>query len=111
MISDTSGVHVLDSGAAQASRHGYDALEFSVDDFKKKFFPRSSTAEVVSRVRACVARYNLPTIGALYHVPGGSNAPLHLLPLLRGHRKRPIARSVPSLRQLVGCITSLLTLN
>lgn len=67
-----NGITTIESVFEWASRHGYDALEFSVDDFKKKFFPRASTAEVIGRVQACVKRYNLPTIGALYHVPGGS---------------------------------------
>lgn len=67
-----NGITTIESVFEWASRHGYDALEFSVDDFKKKFFPRASTAEVISHVNACVARYNLPTIGALYHVPGSS---------------------------------------
>lgn len=67
-----NGITTIESVFEWASHHGYDALEFSVDDFKKKFFPRASTAEVISRVNSCVERYNLPTIGALYHVPGGS---------------------------------------
>ena len=68
-----NGITTIESVFEWASRNGYDALEFSVDDFKKKFFPRASTAEVIRRVQACVKRYNLPTIGALYHVPGRSN--------------------------------------
>jgi hypothetical protein len=79
-----NGITTIDSVFEWAVRHGYDALEFSVDDFKKKFMPHAPVAEVVSRVQACVARYNMPTIGALYHVPGephGAAASGLLLPI------------------------------
>ena len=66
-----NGITTIESVFEWAKAHGYDALEFSVDDFKKKFMPTSPTSEVVSAIRACVSRYNIPTIGALYHVPDG----------------------------------------
>ena len=60
-----NGITSIESVFEWAVAHGYDALEFSLDDFKKKFFPHAPAAEVVRRVQQCTARYNMPTIGAL----------------------------------------------
>ena len=71
-----NGITTIESLFEWAQRHGYDALECSVDDFKKKFFPRAPTHEVIARVRQCILQYGMPSIGALYHVPDGITADL-----------------------------------
>jgi hypothetical protein len=69
-----NGLTTIESLFEWVQIHGYDAVEMSVDDFKKKFFPNSPTHEVVARVRECTQKYGIPSIGALYHVPDGITA-------------------------------------
>eukprot|EP00937_MAST-01D_sp_MAST-1D-sp2_P005466 g5466.t1 len=66
-----NGIETAEQLFRWAKEHGYDALEMGVDDFKRKFWPRAPVAEVITRVRELCARYDMPAVGALYHVVDG----------------------------------------
>jgi hypothetical protein len=69
-----NGITTVESLYEWAAAKGYDALEMSVDDIKKKFFPNTAPEQVAATMRRLEARYNMPSVGALYHVPDGISA-------------------------------------
>merc|ERR1712072_1064674 len=50
---------------------GYDGLEVSADDMRKRFMPRATYEEVVAEVRRLAVQYSLVVPGSLYHITDG----------------------------------------
>lgn len=51
--------------------HGYEGLEMTVDDFRKRWFAGKPYEYVAQQVNSCVQRSGLPIVGSLYHVTDG----------------------------------------
>ena len=56
---------------AFAKSSGYDGLELTVDDWRRRFFRGRASAEIVREVRALSASTGIAIVGSLYHVSDG----------------------------------------
>lgn len=67
----TNGITTMESLFVWAKENGYDGLEVSADDMRRKFMPKAPYAEVVQEVRRLAAKYRLCVPGSLYHITDG----------------------------------------
>lgn len=65
----------LDSLFSWARSHGYEGLEMSVDDFRVRWFPRETYAQIIWEVQQRIERYGVPIVGSLLHVTDGDGRP------------------------------------
>eukprot|EP01051_Picozoa_sp_SAG22_P003286 SAG22_NODE_158_length_16966_cov_26.252446_5_plen_456_part_00 len=54
-----------------AKTSGYDGLELTVDDWRRRFFRGKTAAEIVREVSRLSREYDVATVGSLYHISDG----------------------------------------
>lgn len=67
----------LSSLFAWCKQHGYDGVELTVDDFRRRWFPGKSYEYVIENVNSCTQRCGCPVLGSLYHVADGVGRRMH----------------------------------
>ena len=51
-------------------RNGYECLEMTVDDVRKRWLPTAPPREIVRRIQDATRATGIPICGSLYHCPG-----------------------------------------
>ena len=70
----TNGLTDMESLFRWAKDKGYDGLEVSADDMRKRFMPTADYEEVVAAVRRYARQYGVSVPGSLYHIADGVTA-------------------------------------